>query len=1627
MRSELERLALQYAEGLPLPPGRYDVYVHPHALVLAKAGYGPCTPPQHRWITLHPSDDPDHYVRVCIRMHDDGTAHVVSGGEGLRGLRLTRLRTPEEWAEVAKERRRQREEERKRKEEEKKRQEEEALRRAAEDPEFARQFAQQKLEEREWTEKRKEKMQELQRRIAEIRYAQMQVATELGLEGWDPEDMDLSPDDLKGKEALKKKLLKESGLEEVAKESAAVRGGAGMEAARLHRSIVTRLKTLERNLVKELAEDHELRSQVLEDPTLAPEEVLDQKPKGGLGFKKELKERAKEKGTPVSEKDIRQEAEEIFQARLAQMDPEKAMHVLDARRTLREMHYWASSFRQRLEAETKPDPKEVKEKAEAVKKFLKLAQEAKELEAAMRRFSRDTEEAASAIQNRDPSSFSVEIEPLEDEEFLERLREDVAETARMELTKSFFDELEGEEEGLARAEKKKRMMGHLLHGAYAYVNSALATTLGVSTLDRLVVDVLGIEGAAQVAAWTLRKNLSPEELEAVREALKVYHEKEAISVMEDALERARAAKAAAEEIELPEIKDAASLAAAKELNELRKQYLAEALEALGSALGQVEMGAALNLALRGKPKAEIPIDFGKDVDTRDVLKALRALGLEQGDYIAERDPETNEMRVYLKESGMEKLAPKVPARELAIRLRLEAIRRGELDEKDWLPKGFVSYPKNIHNDPDRPRAFAVPPGFTEGRSPAEALWEYVASRLADGWKPSDILREVGAADFVYQYVPESQWEEYSKAIDELFPATREDGTLIDVDKDPELAKRYEEMARTYAARFGDADFHSQAVDPDHPDTRKALYLAVMEDPRTQVAWKPLGELTPEDQRALREYFYTEIAQVDPKTGRDTRALKEALEALGPEPEKYAEDLFGNRSVSPEWAEWNRKREEIFATYYGPTAWEEFVAGMRGLDRAYEAIQDHMRGRVAERFSRYYANLTGKPLRLGKVPLTHSERFKAAVDPEERRRLLEEEQSRMAALRERVQGRFAAEGEGAVKEKLARSLKLKEALAQKQMALFGAGGESQAGYSTGIRLEDPFRERLSLGRRLEGQLASVLPYVSNLSPTARKVTPVPGVNLGTGRFVRQQRAIKFAKTAQKSLMALGMGSGKTVIQIGTFTELHGEGKARKGLFIVPSVVRNQFAEEMARFTEPGRYRWHAKEAPFHERLEAYKDPNTHMVVVTHQTFRDDMLRLMASHAGLPLEEFQAHFEAMPEEGRRRMLRETLEANGMGHLLDYVTIDEGHQALGREGKPDAFLQMVTDAALAEARYAIAATGTPVKNDSSEVYDWLKKLDPERWGGEKGEAEFKRRYGVNLRVAQDAFKREAARYIYAASIPSGADRKDVWGMETEKGHAPIPLTEWQRRELARVGEAYERARKAAREGRVDLEALRILSPRSFQNVPPEQHEEIGRRLASSLGTLKFAAQARVIDAAPPEHNAKLQHLVRLARERKGKPGVVFAHNLEAVSTIADTLRKEGFRVEVITGADSSEAKAEKRNRFQNGEADIIVASDAGAVGMNLQRGQWLVNYDLPMTHATHAQRNARIDRIGQKNPVEIHHLITDSKYDLDAVRRLERKRLLHEIFEGDWENMDDTGLARLIALERAKRGPVQAGAAA
>jgi hypothetical protein len=57
--------------------------------------------------------------------------------------------------------------------------------------------------------------------------------------------------------------------------------------------------------------------------------------------------------------------------------------------------------------------------------------------------------------------------------------------------------------------------------------------------------------------------------------------------------------------------------------------------------------------------------------------------------------------------------------------------------------------------------------------------------------------------------------------------------------------------------------------------------------------------------------------------------------------------------------------------------------------------------------------------------------------------------------------------------------------------------------------------------------------------------------------------------------------------------------------------------------------------------------------------------------------------------------------------------------------------------------------------------------------------------------------------------------------------------------------------------------------------------------------------------------------------------------------------------------------KRRFKNGEADVLLCTDAAAEGLNFQFCGALVNYDLPWNPMRVEQRIGRIDRVGQKYP--------------------------------------------------------------
>ncbi len=1179
---------------------------------------------------------------------------------------------------------------------------------------------------------------------------------------------------------------------------------------------------------------------------------------------------------------------------------------------------------------------------------------------------------------------------LDDEKVAEDVRKQIADDLKTASTRAFLS---------ATAEVgEENLRTHIGVGAYNSLNALSLTASGAALLDRSVVDVLGISGAAQVLARRLKADLSPEDYQRAADGMAEYHASMHADRANEAVSKAKEAQDLAEAIDVDAAHD---LTEAQALNHTRRDAIEAARRALGTALGELEANAALVAELKTGARDEVQVPMG-GLTPQAVVTQLRAIGLEKGDYLL--DKVGGETFVTINADGLDRLTAPVNKADMEQVRRNLAIIRGEHDEDDWLPIGFANRRDlAMHVEPGVVQRMAEP--FSPGEDLAESLRDYIGGRAADGDTPADIVADIQSAAFFDKAGAERR-KEYAAALEAVAPLKDATGTMRRAEA---LQGQFEAYADAFVEKRGAArlPLHRQKIDVDQVSV-DALHRALADHPDGVAAYKPVGDLTKQDQRSLRDFFYREIAHESPEAA-DLRHQYEGH--LGAEPEKETVDMFGETTTNPEWSEWRARRDELSAAVGKSSLdWQKYVDSMRGHAKAYESLQDVIRSRVSESFAQHHNRLRPEaPVAVGRTVIRNNLNHLDAVDPAAREARATKERELIDALRDRVAGKYAS---GSVKDKLDAAKEQQAAFEQAQMGFFST--EDLFGADDTVKESAPLAadERHTLGHAAEMQIAGMMGIVG------RQFKPGQPVKLWNvsmnGKYAPQQRAIKMLEANKRLGLGFGAGSGKTSIMLGAFSHLHGKGKIKRAVMLVPSIVQGQFGGEALRYLEPGKYKWHAEPgASRAERIAAYKDPDTHFVVQTHQSFRDDMIHLGAQHEGIEPSEMTERLRSMSPGDRQSWIRGVLEKEGIA--FDATMVDEAHETLNREGKQDSTLANVTDALSAHTPYYVYASGDPVKNDVSEAFDLLRKCDPARY---TDRAAFMRRYGVDTDAARAELKREMARYVYSHTISP-----DVTAHHNE--HA-IELSGGQKAALKEMDGHFARARLARMRGQVDVDACRAISPSSFDGVPEDQHHAVAAQLQKSLGMLKPSVERRIINDHPD--NAKIEKTVELAKERHGRQGVVFAHSLSAVEATAKRLRAEGFRVVTITGADSSKDKDAKRKKFtpESGdpEADIMVASDAAAVGMNLQSGRYLIQHDTPDTAKNHGQRNARIHRLGQKNDVELHDLVADHSSERRARARLSKKYGLRELMLSPMDALDDTGLAYFLHQRKVASQADQGG---
>jgi ATP-dependent RNA helicase RhlB len=114
-------------------------------------------------------------------------------------------------------------------------------------------------------------------------------------------------------------------------------------------------------------------------------------------------------------------------------------------------------------------------------------------------------------------------------------------------------------------------------------------------------------------------------------------------------------------------------------------------------------------------------------------------------------------------------------------------------------------------------------------------------------------------------------------------------------------------------------------------------------------------------------------------------------------------------------------------------------------------------------------------------------------------------------------------------------------------------------------------------------------------------------------------------------------------------------------------------------------------------------------------------------------------------------------------------------------------------------------------------------------------------------------------------------------------------------------------------------------------------------------------------PSKEEKMPLLLNLLEESKAERSIVFVNTKAAAERITDRLKRHNFRVGAISG-DVPQVKRQKLlQRFQDGQIDLLVATDVAARGLHIPAVSHVFNYDLPQDAEDYVHRIGRTARLG------------------------------------------------------------------
>jgi ATP-dependent RNA helicase DeaD len=130
-----------------------------------------------------------------------------------------------------------------------------------------------------------------------------------------------------------------------------------------------------------------------------------------------------------------------------------------------------------------------------------------------------------------------------------------------------------------------------------------------------------------------------------------------------------------------------------------------------------------------------------------------------------------------------------------------------------------------------------------------------------------------------------------------------------------------------------------------------------------------------------------------------------------------------------------------------------------------------------------------------------------------------------------------------------------------------------------------------------------------------------------------------------------------------------------------------------------------------------------------------------------------------------------------------------------------------------------------------------------------------------------------------------------------------------------------------------------------------------------VKAGAVAKVKQVAYVVARAhKTAALGRILDVEQPTSAIVFCRTRTEVDEVAETLKAQGYQAEALHGGLSQEQRDRVMKRFRAKSAELLVATDVAARGLDVQHVSHVVNYDVPSASEAYVHRIGRTGRAGR-----------------------------------------------------------------